>query len=70
MSTFLGGFIIAFVKGWLLTLVMLSSIPLIVISGGAMAIFISKMASRGQAAYAKAAIIVEQTIGAIRTVSN
>ncbi|CAM8927452.1 unnamed protein product [Rhodiola kirilowii] len=70
MSTFLGGFIIAFVKGWLLTLVMLAAIPLIVISGGAMAIFISKMASRGQTAYAKAAIIVEQTIGAIRTVAS
>uniref|UniRef100_A0A7N1A511 Uncharacterized protein n=1 Tax=Kalanchoe fedtschenkoi TaxID=63787 RepID=A0A7N1A511_KALFE len=70
MSTFLGGFIIAFVKGWLLTLVMLSAIPLIAISGGAMAIFISKMASRGQAAYAKAATIVEQTIGGIRTVAS
>ncbi|KAJ6328956.1 hypothetical protein OIU77_010603 [Salix suchowensis] len=27
VSTFIGGFIIAFIKGWLLTLVMLSSIP-------------------------------------------
>ncbi|XP_017980794.1 PREDICTED: ABC transporter B family member 4 [Theobroma cacao] len=70
ISTFFGGFIIAFIKGWLLTLVMLSSIPLLVISGAVMAILISKMASRGQTAYAKAATVVEQTIGSIRTVAS
>ncbi|XP_052174976.1 ABC transporter B family member 11-like [Diospyros lotus] len=69
-STFLGGFVIAFIKGWLLTLVLLTSIPLLVIAGGATAMAISKMASQGQNAYAKAAIIVEQTIGSIRTVAS
>lgn len=70
MSTFFGGFAIAFSKGWLLTLVMMSSIPPLMISGAIMATVISKMASRGQNAYAGAAIVVEQTIGAIRTVSS
>ncbi|KAG6429222.1 hypothetical protein SASPL_107267 [Salvia splendens] len=70
VSTFLGGFVIAFIKGWLLTLVMLSSIPLMVISGGVMSLLLSKMASRGQEAYAKAATLVEQTIGSIRTVAS
>lgn len=70
MSTFLGGFIIAFVKGWLLALVMLSSIPLLVVSGGVMSLIISKMASVGQSAYGKAANVVEQTIGSIRTVRH
>ena len=69
VSTFIGGFVIAFIKGWLLTLVMMSSIPLMVMAGAAMALVISKMASRGQTAYAKAANVVEQTIGSIRTVS-
>ena len=68
VSTFFGGFVIAFIRGWLLTLVMLSSIPPLVISGGVMALIISKMASRGQNAYAKSANVVEQTIGSIRTV--
>ena len=68
MSTFIGGFVIAFAKGWLLTLVMLSSIPPLVIAGGLMSLVISRMASHGQEAYAKAAIVVEQTIGSIRTV--
>lgn len=69
MATFFGGFIIAFSKGWLLTLVMLSSIPPLMITGGIMSQVVAKMASEGQNAYAAAAIVVEQTIGAIRTVS-
>lgn len=68
ISTFIGGFIIAFIKGWLLTLVMLSAIPLIVAAGAFMAIIIAKTASRGQTAYAEAANVVEQTIGSMRTV--
>ncbi|KAK4482118.1 hypothetical protein RD792_009257 [Penstemon davidsonii] len=68
MATFFGGFVIAFTKEWLLTLVMLSSIPPLMISGGIMSHVVSKMASRGQNAYASAAVVVEQTIGAIRTV--
>ncbi|KAL3652974.1 ATP-binding cassette, sub-B (MDR TAP), member 4 [Castilleja foliolosa] len=70
MSTFFGGFVIAFAKGWLLTLVMLSSIPPLMISGGIMSHVISRMASRGQNAYADAAVVVEQTIGSIRTVAS
>lgn len=70
MSTFLGGFIIAFARGWLLSLVLLPSIPLLVISGGTMAIIMSRMSSRGQLAYAEAGNVVEQTVGAIRTVRH
>ncbi|KAF8042949.1 hypothetical protein BT93_A1322 [Corymbia citriodora subsp. variegata] len=70
VSTFVGGFVIAFIKGWLLTLVMLTMIPLLVTAGGIMSLIISKMASRGQSAYAKAANVVEQTIGSIRTVAS
>lgn len=70
MSTFLGGFIIAFARGWLLSLVLLPSIPLLVISGGTMAIIMSRMSSRGQLAYAEAGNVVEQTVGAIRTVAS
>nr|ATA63002.1 ATP-binding cassette protein [Lithospermum erythrorhizon] len=70
IATFIGGFVIAFTKGWLLALVMLSAIPPLVLSGGLMAMTLSKMASAGQEAYAKAAIVVEQTIGSIRTVAS
>ncbi|KAJ4835575.1 hypothetical protein Tsubulata_907808 [Turnera subulata] len=69
-TTFFGGFTVAFVKGWLLAVVMLSSIPLLVIAGGTMSLFIAKMAARGQNAYADAASLVDQTVGAIRTVAS
>ncbi|KAF5475222.1 hypothetical protein F2P56_007052 [Juglans regia] len=70
VSTFLGGFAVAFAKGWLLTVVLLSCIPPIVIAGGAVSLIMSKMSSRGQVAYADAGNVVEQTVGAIRTVAS
>lgn len=69
-TTFIAGFVIAFSKGWLLTLVMLSAIPLLILGAGIMTLFISKIAVREQTAYAKAATVVEQTIGSIRTVCH
>lgn len=68
VSTFFGGFAVAFVKGWLLSLVLLSCIPAIIISGGVIATVTTKMSSQGQLAYAEAGNVVEQTVGAIRTV--
>ncbi|KAI3832046.1 hypothetical protein MKW92_050145 [Papaver armeniacum] len=70
VATFIGGFVIAFIKGWLLTLVMLTSIPPMVASAAAISIVVAKMASRGQAAYSVAGNVVEQTIGSIRTVAS
>ncbi|CAN8248117.1 unnamed protein product [Cochlearia groenlandica] len=70
VSTFLGGYALAFAKGWLLTIVMLSSIPLIALAGAARSIIFSKAASQEQASYAKASIVVEQTFGSIRTVAS
>ncbi|CAJ1940684.1 unnamed protein product [Sphenostylis stenocarpa] len=58
MSSFLGGIIIAFTKGWLLSLVLLSSLLLLVLSGSIMNFAFAKKASRGQAAYSEAATVV------------
>lgn len=69
-STFFGGFIIGFIKGWLLALVLCSCIPALVAAGGSMALIMSKMSSRGQIAYADAGNVLEQTVGAIRTVAS
>ncbi|KAJ8632462.1 hypothetical protein MRB53_025798 [Persea americana] len=70
ISTFIGGFVISFINGWLRTFVMLSSIPPLVITGAVMDVMIEKMASRGQTANAEAGVIVQQTIGSIRTVAS
>ena len=69
-STFLGGFAVAFGKGWKLTLVMVATIPLLILSGGLMAKVMSRMSSEGQQAYAEAGTTVEQVVGSIRTVRN
>ncbi|KAL9285379.1 putative ABC-type xenobiotic transporter [Arabidopsis thaliana] len=70
IATFVGGFVLAFVKGWLLTLVMLASIPLLAIAGAAMPIIVTRASSQEQAAYAKASTVVEKTFGSIRTVAS
>ncbi|KAL6850411.1 hypothetical protein ACP4OV_021038 [Aristida adscensionis] len=68
--TFFGGFIVAFAQGWLLTLVMMATIPPLVIAGAVMSNVVARMASLGQAAYAESSVVVEQTIGSIRTVAS
>ena len=68
-NVFFGGFTVDFIKGWKLTLVMLSTIPLFIAAGGDMAMLISKKSIQGQQAYAEAGNVVEKKIGAIRTVS-
>ncbi|XP_059632044.1 ABC transporter B family member 11-like isoform X1 [Cornus florida] len=70
VASFLGGFVIAFIKGWLLTLVMISSIPLLVISSAILTLLLVKLKSSGQVGYSQAAIVVEQTISSIRTVAS
>ncbi|XP_061995041.1 ABC transporter B family member 21-like isoform X2 [Rosa rugosa] len=70
VATFTGSYTVAFFKGWLLTLVMISSIPPLVFSGAVMNHFIVKLASNGQAAYSGGATVVEETIGSIRTVAS
>ncbi|KAM5568508.1 ABC transporter B family member 11-like [Rosa sericea] len=70
VATFIGGFGIAFFKGSLLTLVMLSSIPPLVLSTAVLNHFIVKLASHGQAANSGGANVVEETISSIRTVAS
>ncbi|KAF8696114.1 hypothetical protein HU200_037004 [Digitaria exilis] len=68
IATFIGGFVIAFVKGWLLSLVMLACIPPVVIAGGVVSKMLSKISSKGQTSYSDAGNVVEQTLGSIKTV--
>ncbi|KAH0704992.1 hypothetical protein KY290_012025 [Solanum tuberosum] len=70
LATFLGGLVIAFIKGWRLALVLSSSIPPLVLSSAVLTILLTKLASRAQTAYSEAATVVEQTISSIRTVAS
>ncbi|GMH15734.1 hypothetical protein Nepgr_017575 [Nepenthes gracilis] len=70
IAAFVGGFVIAFVKGWQLALVLLSCLPVLIVSGGIFSMIMVKMSSHAQEAYAEAGNVVEETVGAIRTVSS
>ncbi|CAI9106393.1 OLC1v1005538C2 [Oldenlandia corymbosa var. corymbosa] len=67
-SSFFGGFVVALIKGWLLALVLISSIPPLILTSSVMSFLMTKLASRSQAAYSVAATVVERTLSSIRTV--
>jgi len=60
----------AFIKGWRLAIVLLACVPCVVVAGAFMSMVMAKMSSRGQIAYAEAGNVVDQTVGAIRTVRD
>ncbi|KAL3894907.1 MAG: hypothetical protein SGCHY_005001 [Lobulomycetales sp.] len=68
-TTFFGGFILAFVRGWKLALVLVAPFPLL----GATSYFMSKILASGTNAnstfYAEAGSIAQQVISNIRTVT-
>ncbi|KAG7532464.1 ABC transporter-like [Arabidopsis thaliana x Arabidopsis arenosa] len=68
VSSFVGGFTVAFIVGRKLTLALLPCIPLLVGTGGAMTYIMSKKAQRVQLAYTEAGNVVQQAVGSIRTV--
>ncbi|KAG1472412.1 hypothetical protein G6F56_001552 [Rhizopus delemar] len=68
IGQFLAGFIIAFVKGWRLAVVILATIPLLAGTGAAMGYFITKYTLKSQDAYAEAGSVAEQVFSGIRTV--
>ena len=69
VTGFCGGMIVALAKGWQLACLMFLTVPALVLSAAITHRAILKMASLGQAAYADAATVVDQTLGSIRTVN-
>lgn len=67
-TTFIAGFVIGFVRGWKLSLVLLSCVPLIGACAALMTKFTVASASKGQDSYAGAGAVAEQAISAIRTI--
>lgn len=65
---FISSIIVAFVKGWLLALVCLVSLPVTLISVGIVGYLTSKLSKKETEAYAIAGGIAEESFGAIRTV--
>lgn len=70
LTTFVGGFIIGFIRGWMLALVVLACIPPSILSFATVSRLRTQISGSRQASYGDAGNVVEQTIGAIRTVGS
>ncbi|CAG8467342.1 5545_t:CDS:10 [Racocetra persica] len=67
-ATFFGGFIIGFIKGWKLTLILCCVFPILATVAGFMAKALSQGTANGQNVYAAAGSVAEQVLSGIRTV--
>ncbi|KAM7383493.1 hypothetical protein PAMP_003139 [Pampus punctatissimus] len=67
-STFFTSFIIGFIKGWKLTLVILAISPALGISAAIFGKVLTTFTSKEQSAYAKAGAVAEEVLSAVRTV--
>ncbi|XP_073920946.1 phosphatidylcholine translocator ABCB4 isoform X3 [Castor canadensis] len=68
IATFFAGFIVGFIRGWKLTLVIMAISPLLGLSAAVWAKILSAFSDKELAAYAKAGALAEEALGAIRTV--
>nr|XP_003921213.1 phosphatidylcholine translocator ABCB4 [Saimiri boliviensis boliviensis] len=68
VATFFAGFIVGFIRGWKLTLVIMAISPILGLSAAVWAKILSAFSDKELAAYAKAGAVAEETLGAIRTV--
>nr|XP_023400223.1 phosphatidylcholine translocator ABCB4 isoform X3 [Loxodonta africana] len=62
------GFIVGFIRGWKLTLVIMAISPILGLSAAVWAKILSTFTDKELAAYAKAGAVAEEALGAIRTV--
>jgi len=68
LGMIISGFVIGFIRGWQLALVLCACIPFIVLSGTLFVFVLQKVAVVSNLAYSKAGGIAEECINAIRTV--
>ncbi|KAJ3591657.1 hypothetical protein NHX12_006789 [Muraenolepis orangiensis] len=68
ISTFIFGFMVGFIGGWKLTLVVIAVSPLIGLAAGLMAMAVARLTGKELAAYAKAGAVADEVLTAIRTV--
>ncbi|XP_018424050.1 PREDICTED: bile salt export pump-like [Nanorana parkeri] len=68
-TTFLCGFLLGFVNGWKLTLVIIAVSPLIGVGAALMALAVAKLTGRELMAYAKAGAVADEVLSGIRTIA-
>nr|XP_020450391.1 bile salt export pump-like isoform X2 [Monopterus albus]XP_020450392.1 bile salt export pump-like isoform X2 [Monopterus albus] len=69
ISSFVSGFIVGFIGGWKLTLVVIAVSPLIGLGAGLMAMAVARLTGQELKAYAKAGAVADEVLSSIRTVA-
>ncbi|KAG7503537.1 hypothetical protein JOB18_040365 [Solea senegalensis] len=69
MSVFVCGFLVGFIGGWKLTLVMVAVSPLIVIGIGLLSVAMSMLIDKEMKAYAKAGAVANEVLSTVRTIA-
>ncbi|XP_049904157.1 bile salt export pump [Epinephelus moara] len=69
ISTFVFGFMVGFIGGWKLTLVVIAVSPLIGVAAGLMAMAVARLTGRELKSYAKAGAVADEVMSSIRTVA-
>ncbi|KAH9309149.1 hypothetical protein KI387_037060, partial [Taxus chinensis] len=69
-TTFVSGFVIAFIRGWRLTVVVVATVPIIVAAGTIGPIVCSRISNKLNASNTEMGNIVGQVISAIKTVAS
>ncbi|KAI9244274.1 P-loop containing nucleoside triphosphate hydrolase protein, partial [Phascolomyces articulosus] len=67
-SLFVSGFVISFVKGWHIAVVILATVPIMGLLASSVGFYYSKLTENAQNSYAQAGSIAEQVFAGIRTV--
>ncbi|KAK6491454.1 ATP-dependent translocase ABCB1-like isoform X1 [Huso huso] len=68
VATFLAGFVVGFIEGWKLTLVILAVSPVLGVAAALFSKVLTSFTSKEQAAYAKAGAVAEEVLSSIKTV--
>uniref|UniRef100_A0A8V1A6Y4 ATP binding cassette subfamily B member 11 n=1 Tax=Gallus gallus TaxID=9031 RepID=A0A8V1A6Y4_CHICK len=69
LTTFVCGFLLGFISGWKLTLVIIAVSPLIGVGAAVYGLAVAKLTGRELKAYAKAGAVADEVLSSIRTVA-
>jgi len=67
-ASFIGGLIVAFIKGWKMSLVVLATTPLLIVAVSIIAFTMMRIVAKVQESYALAGQVAEEILSCIRTV--
>lgn len=68
LSTFVAGYVVAFVRSWKLTLVLMSILPCVLVTGAIMGSYVLKLQTSELDKVSKAANVAQEALSSVRTI--